>query len=77
MILNKKRVMMVEYDDNLPNTDEDYSKPQIKNDCIIIKKVKDSWSRDEVAMIIKSFAADFDDKEFGIKELNKWIEDNL
>lgn len=55
-----------------------------KDNTITIKKVKDSYSREEVIELLKLFNDDFgklsligDFKHKDIPKINKWIEENL
>ena len=48
---------------------------KIKDNNIIIKKVKDSWNREEVIELIKKYESDM--YSVTSKEQSKWIEENL
>jgi hypothetical protein len=54
-------------------------KPKLKDNNIIIKKVKDSWSRDEVEQLLSDLGADIFHKRIngGLRSVEKWIEENL
>jgi hypothetical protein len=71
--------VMVEYDNHLPDTDNDFGTPVIKKDnTITIRKIKDSWSREEVLTLISKYQNDLGDNCPGIDyEITKWIEQNL
>lgn len=48
-----------------------------KDNTIIIKKVKDSWSRDEVIDLLTNHTINLRNKSNDLKYTNKWIEENL
>lgn len=52
---------------------EKESNSNTKNEDITIKKLKDSWNREEVIELIKQFN---NDKPEGF-DASEWIEDNL
>ena len=72
--------IMVTYDYNLPDTDNDYGKPQIdKNNCITITKIKDSWNREEVSKAIHDCMILANSQEIERLQafIDEWIKDNL
>ena len=87
---NKSNIItdvMVEYEKNEPNPQtiskefdfDDVSfdlKINPKDNTITIKKLKDSWSREEVIELIKKFDIEMGDTH-GPSTRNKWIEENL
>jgi hypothetical protein len=53
------------------------SKPKLKEDNIVIKKVKDSWSRDEVCNLLNEYRVYTWKNGSTANDLIKWIEENL
>ena len=53
------------------------SKPKLKEDNIVIKKVKDSWSRDEVCNLLNEYRVYTWKNGSTAHDLSKWIEENL
>jgi hypothetical protein len=76
---------MIEYEgiEWLDNPLEYFPKINIKDNTITIKKVKDSWNREEVSSLIKQVVKGRECKsEFMcyapiIIDIDKWIEQNL
>lgn len=66
--------VMVEYDSHFPDTDGDFGKLKVnlRDNIITIRKVKDSWTREEVIALCKS-ARD----SVGVIEFEKWVNQNL
>lgn len=50
---------------------------KLKDNNIIIKKVKDSWTREEIYQILSSYRTHAWKNGAAQKELEKWIEENL
>jgi hypothetical protein len=52
---------------------------KLKDSNIIIRKVKDSWNRDEVQQLLSDLSADLYHKRIGngLAAIEKWIEENL
>jgi len=83
--------VMVEYEEGKYNLDElrerhlkglphsyDYCNLKIsKDNTITIRKVKDSWSRDEVVKIINKISEEIDFESATQETIDKWIEENL
>ena len=56
---------------------EDELKVNPKDNTITIKKLKDSWNRNEVIELINKHTFEFNGLNKSYSELNKWIEENL
>mgnify|MGYP003478487935 CR=1 FL=1 len=48
-----------------------------KDNTIIIKKLKDSWNREEVIELMKKYCIDIHRYTINSNDFNKWIEENL
>ncbi len=48
-----------------------------KNNCIIITKVKDSFTKEEVVKLINKISEEVDFETATQKTINTWIEQNL
>ena len=69
--------MLVEYEGQYRTNDDgepNRVKVNPKDTTITIKKVKDSWNREEVIELIKCFDRGINRP---ITNVNKWIEENL
>lgn len=51
--------------------------PKLKDNNIIIKKCKDSWSREEVIKLLTDFSFDFAYQNATEPFLNEWIKEKL
>lgn len=52
-------------------------KVSVKDNTITIKKIKDSWTREEVKALIEKFDYDTTCVDMNEKRVNNWIEENL
>lgn len=77
--------VMVEYENIYPESLPNHHKFILKvdnNNTITIRKVKDSWSREEVVELINKFETDTSPNRFEgygteQEDINEWIEQNL
>ena len=70
--------VLVEYENNgfLGINKKEGLKVNPKNNTIIIKKLKNSWNREEVVELLKSFKNDIK-KSINSDDSNNWIKENL
>jgi hypothetical protein len=61
------------------NCNQKFLQPKLKDNNIIIRKVKDSWTREEVQQLLSDLGADLYHKRIGngLASIEKWIEENL